>query len=156
LRRPVPATLDVFDRDRLAALELIDPSGPAMVNRSLSLLVSVVAPASAAVMLVAGAHPIGTVTLAERAPCIGLAILASTLAIIHMRFGPTRSTRADAAMWQGLAIFFFVAAFVSPHFAVWSIVAALSLAATSVAKLVDSKRRSGGASPSPFRRRLFA
>jgi hypothetical protein len=127
-----------------------------MVNRYLSLLVSVAAPASAAVMLIAGAHPVGAVTLAERAPCLGLAILALTLAIIHMRIEPTRSARAEAAMWSGLSIFLFVATFASPHLGMWGIAAALSLAATSVARLVAGHGRSGALSQSPFRRRIFA
>ena len=127
-----------------------------MVNRYLSLLVSVVAPASAAVMLVAGAHPIGVVTLAERAPCMGLTILALTLAILHTRVAPTPSARAEAAMWWGLSIFLFVATFAAPHLGLWGIVAALSLAATSVAGLVAGHGRSGALSQSPSRRRIFA
>jgi hypothetical protein len=127
-----------------------------MVNRYLSLLVCAVALASAAVMLIAGAHPIGAVTWAERAPCLGLAILALSLAIIHVRIAPTRSARAEAAMWWGLSIFLFVATLASPHLGLWGIVAALSLAATSVARLVSSHGRSGAGSPSPFRRRIFA
>jgi hypothetical protein len=126
-----------------------------MVNRYLSLLVSAVAPASAAAMLTTGAHPIGAVTLAERAPCLGLAILALTLAIIHLRIASTRSARAEAAMWSGLSIFLFVATFASPDLGPWGIVAALSLAATSVARLVASHRRPAALSQSPFRRRIF-
>jgi len=127
-----------------------------MLNRYLSLLVAVVAPASAAIMLIVGAHPVGAVTLAERAPCVGLAVLALTLAIIHMRIAPTRSTRAEAAMWWGLATFLLVAAFASPHLGLLGIAAALLLAATSVARLVAGHGGSGAVPRSPFRRRIFA
>ena len=127
-----------------------------MLNRYLSLLVCAVALTSAAVMLIAGAHPIGAVTLVERAPCLGLALLALALAIIHVRISPTRSARAEAAMWWGLSSFLFVATFASPHLGLWGIAAALSLAATSVTRLVTSRGRSGAMSQSPFRRRIFA
>jgi hypothetical protein len=127
-----------------------------MMNRYLSLLVAVVAPVSAVIMLIAGAHPFGTVTLAERAPCIGLAILALTLAIVHMRLASTPSARAEAAMWCGLAIFLVVATFASPHLGPWGIVAALSLAATSVARIVASHGRSAELPPRPFRGRIVA
>jgi hypothetical protein len=120
-----------------------------MVNRYLSLLVAVVAPASAAAMLIAGARPVGAVTLAERAPCIGLAILALALAITDMRVGRGRSARAEAAMWSGLSIFLFVAVFASPHLGLLGIVAALSLAATSVARLVAGHGRSGALASRP-------
>jgi hypothetical protein len=126
-----------------------------MVNRYLSLVVAAVAPASAAVLLIAGAHPIGTVTLAERAPCAGLAALALALAFGHMRRVPTRSARAEAAMWQGLAAFFVVATFAMPNFGLWGIVATVSLAATSVARLVAAQRPSGASTQRPFRGRLF-
>jgi hypothetical protein len=114
-----------------------------MVNRYLSLLVSAVAPAAAAAMLIAGTHPSGTVTAAERVPCFGLALLALTLAIVHLRIVPTRAGRAEAAMWSGLSVFLFVATFASPNLGVFTFVAALSLAATSVARLVSSHGRSG-------------
>ena len=127
-----------------------------MVNRYLSLLVCAVAPASAAIMLITGTHPIGAVTLAERAPGFGLAILALTLAILHRRIAATGPARAESATWSGLSIFFFVASFASPHLGLWGIVAALSLAATSVARLVASHGRCDVLSPSPIRRRLFA
>jgi hypothetical protein len=116
-----------------------------MVNRYLSLLVSAVAPAAAAVMLIAGA-PSGAVTAAERAPCLGLAILALTLAIVHLRIAPTRSARAEAAMWSGLSVFLFVATFASPHLGGFAIAAALSLAATSVARLFSGRGRSAALS----------
>jgi hypothetical protein len=127
-----------------------------MMNRFLSLLVAVVAPVSAAIMLIAGAHPIGAVTLAERALCIGLTVLALTLAIVHMRVASTPSARAEAAMWWGLSIFLVVATFASPHLGPWGIVAALSLAATSVARLVASQGRATASSQSPFRGRIVA
>jgi hypothetical protein len=112
-----------------------------MLNRYLSLLVSAVALASAAAMLIAGARPVGAVTLAERAPCIGLAILALALAVIHLRVAHARLACAEAAMWSGLSIFLFVAAFASPQLGLLGIVAALTLAGTSVARLVDSHGR---------------
>ena len=127
-----------------------------MLNRVLSLLVAVVAPASAAALLIAGAHPIGEVTWAERAPSIGLAIVAATLAILHMRAASTRAARAEAAMWCGLSIFFFVATFAWPQLGLWGIVAALSLAATSVTRLVAGHRRAAALAQSPFERRIFA
>lgn len=119
-----------------------------MVNRYLSLLVSAVAPAAAAAMLIAGTHPSGTVTAAERVPCLGLALLALTLAIVHLRIAPTRAARAEAAMWSGLSVFLFVATFASPNLGVYAFIAALSLAATSVARLVSSHGRSGAVSQS--------
>ncbi len=127
-----------------------------MLNRYLSLLVAVVAPASAAIMLIAGAHPIGAVTLAERAPCFGLTILAMALAISHMRLAPGSAMRAEAAMWFGLTVFFLVTVFASPHLGLWSVVAVLSLAATSVVRLFSGPGRSSALSQSPIRRRIFA
>ena len=127
-----------------------------MLNRYLSLLVAIVAPASAAAMLIAGAHPIGVVTLAERASCVGLAIVALTLAILHARAAPTGTTRAESAMWCGLSVFFFVATFALPHLGVWAIVATLLLAATSVARLVARDGHSGAVAQGPIRRRIFA
>ncbi len=113
-----------------------------MVNRYLSLLVSAVAPAAAAAMLFAGTHPSGAVAAAERVPCFGLALLALTLAIVHLRLVPTRAGRAEAAMWSGLSVFLFVATFASPNLGVYAFVAALSLAATSVARLYSGRGRS--------------
>lgn len=127
-----------------------------MMNRYLALLVSVLAPSSALALLIAGAHPIGAVTLAERAPCVGLAVLSLALAIVHMRVAPARSARAEAAMWWGLAIFFAVATFALPRFGVWGLVAALALAATSIARLLAASGSTAAVSPSPFRRRIFA
>ncbi len=127
-----------------------------MLNRYLSLLVAIVAPACAAIMLIAGAHTMGAVTRVERMPCIGLALVALTLAVLYLRVLPTRSTRAEAAMWSGLSIFFLVAVFVSPHLGLWAIVAALSLAATSVARLIAGPGRSSAPAQGPIRRRIFA
>ncbi len=127
-----------------------------MMNRCLSLLVAVLAPASAAVMLFNGTHPDGAVSLAERAPCIGLALFALAMAILHLRVAPTRSTRVDAAMWSGLAFFFLVATYASPHLGPWGVVAALLLGATSMARLVAGHGSSDALQQSPFRRRIFA
>jgi hypothetical protein len=127
-----------------------------MLNRYLSLIVAVVAPASAVTMLLAGAHPVGAVSLADRLPGIGLAVVALTLAVLCLRAVRTPSTRADAAMWSGLAAFFLVAAFASPHLGVWAAVATLSLALSSVARLLAGRRRPGDVSTSPIRRRIFA
>ena len=86
--RPLRCTPSV---GKLRALDLrIEPSGSAMMNRCLSLIVSVAAPISAAVMLFTGAHPVGAVTLSERMPCIGLALLALALAIVHARVAAGR------------------------------------------------------------------
>jgi hypothetical protein len=126
-----------------------------MLNRCLSLIVSIAAPASAGAMLFAGAHPLGPVAVADRVACTGLGLLALTLAIVLARVAPVRSSRAESAMWSGLSLFFFVAAFASPHLGLWSIVAALALAATSVARIVAG-RAPAGAPPSPIRRRIFA
>lgn len=126
-----------------------------MLNRILFLLVAVGAPASAFAMLYVGAHPAGVVTLAERFPCLGLAILALTLGALHARAATDRSAAAEAAMWWGLAAFLFVAAFASPHLGVWVIVALVWLAGTSVARLAGRARR-GRMTSSLFRRRIFA
>ncbi len=127
-----------------------------MLNRYLSLLVAAVASASAAVMLFTGTHPLGTVPLAQKLPCIGLAVLALALAILHLRVAQARSARAESAMWGALSFFFVVAAFASPHIGLWGIVGALSLAATSVLRLVASQGRPEAVAQSPFRRRIFA
>ncbi len=127
-----------------------------MLNRYLSLIVAVVAPASALTMLVAGAHPVGAVTLVERLPSVGLAIVALTLACFCLRAMPMRSSRADAAMWSGLAVFFLVATFASPHLGLWAVVATLSLALSSAARMIAGHGRPGALSQSPIRRRIFA
>lgn len=123
-----------------------------MLNRYLALLVAIVAPLSAAAMLFAGARPLGAVTLAERSPSVALAILAMTLAALHLRNAPTSSARAEATMWCGIAIFLCVAAFASPHLSVLGIVGTLSLAATSVVRLVA--RRGGSTAQSQGRCRV--
>jgi|KBSMisStaDraftv2_1062788.scaffolds.fasta_scaffold1146848_2 hypothetical protein len=107
-----------------------------MVNRYLSLLVSVAAPAAAALLLMESAHPMAVATPVERAPCLALALLALTLAVIHLRIVPARGVRAEAAMWSGLALFLFVATLASPYLGLFGIAATLSLAGTSVARLV--------------------
>ena len=127
-----------------------------MLNRTLSLIVSVVAPASAATMLVAGAHPIGTVSIAARASCAGLAIVAALLAVAYLRARPAPGARAEAGMWSGLAIFFAVAAFASPHLSAWAIAATLALAAASAVRLVGAPTHAVAVAASPIRRRLFA
>jgi predicted lysophospholipase L1 biosynthesis ABC-type transport system permease subunit len=127
-----------------------------MMNRYLSLLVSAVAPACGAIMLLAGAHPIGVVALTERLPCLGLALLALTLAILFAR-REARDQRAEGAMWLGLAVFFFVAVYAATHLGLWAVVAALSLAATSVLRLVAGARRAdAGEAGERVGRRLFA
>ena len=127
-----------------------------MMNRYLALLVAVLAPSSALALLIAGAHPIGAVSLAERAPCVGLALLSLVLAVAHLRVAPAPSARAQAAMWSGLAIFFAVATVALPRFGAWGLVAALALAATSIARLVAASGSTATVSASPFRRRIFA
>ena len=127
-----------------------------MLNRYLALLVAVVAPLSAAAMLFAGARPLGTVTLAERSPSVALAILAMTLAVLHLRNAPNLAARAEATMWYGIAIFLCVAAFASPHLSLLGIVGTLSLAATSVVRLVGRHGGSEALSQRSIRRRLFA
>ena len=79
-----------------------------------------------------------------------------TLAVLHMRAARAGTTHADAAMWSGLAIFFAVATFASPHLGTWAVVAALALAATSVVRLVAVAGRPGDVARSPIRRRIFA
>ncbi len=127
-----------------------------MLNRILFLLVAVGAPASALAMLYVGAHPAGVVTLAERFPCLGLAVLALTLGALHARAGTDHSSAAESAMWSGLATFFFVAAFASPHLGLWVYAALLSLAGTSVVRLADRVRGLRLTASSSFERRIFA
>ena len=127
-----------------------------MVHRYLSLSVAVVAPASASALLVMGAHPLDVVSVAERASCVGLAILAAALAIGHLRIATTREARAEAAMWWGLTIFLCVSTFARPHLGFWIIAGTLSLAATSVARLLAGAGRPALASGRVFRRRTFA
>ena len=127
-----------------------------MVHRYLSLSVAVVAPASASALLVMGAHPLDVVSVAERASCVGLAILAAALAIGHLRIATTREARAEAAMWWGLTIFLCVSTFARPHLGFWIIAGTLSLAATSVARLLARAGRSAPASAGLLRRRTFA
>jgi len=127
-----------------------------MVHRYLSLSVAVVAPASASALLVMGAHPLDVVSVADRAGCVGLAILAAALAIGHLRIATTREARAEAAMWWGLTTFLCVATFVRPHLGFWIIAGTLSLAATSVVRHLAGTRRPVPTSPGLFRPRIFA
>jgi hypothetical protein len=125
-----------------------------MLNRILSLLVAVVATASASAMLFVGAHPASAVALADRAPCLGLAIVALVLGALHARAATDRASASEVAMWCAVAAFLLVAAFASPHLGLWAIVAVLSLAATSLVRLAGRTRID--AASSPFRRRIFA
>ena len=64
-----------------------------MLNRFLFLLVAVISPASSVGMLF-GSHPAGVVTLADRLPCLALALVALALAALHAarpRTAPHRS-----------------------------------------------------------------
>jgi hypothetical protein len=127
-----------------------------MVHRYLSLSVAIAAPASASALLVMGAHPVDPVSFAERASCVGLAMLALAFAMGHPRIATTREARAEAAMWWGLTIFLCVSTFARPHLGFWIIAGTLSRAATAVARL-----RGGAARPAPsaarwFSRRTFA
>jgi hypothetical protein len=127
-----------------------------MLNRYLALLVAILAPMSAAALLFAGARPLGDFTLAERSPCVGLAFLALTLAALHLRNAPNLSARAEAAMWYGMSIFLFVAMFASPHLSLLGIVGTLSLAATSVVRLIARNGRPYPLPQSSIPRRRFA
>jgi len=104
-----------------------------MLNRFLFLLVAVISPASSVAMLFSG-HAAG-VSFAERVPCLALAGVALLLAGLHARPTTDRSAPFESAMWLGLASLLGVAAFAAPHLGVWSIVALLTLAATSVMRL---------------------
>ncbi len=125
-----------------------------MLNRFLFLLVAVIAPASCCAMLF-GPHPAAVVTVAERLPCLALALVALALAVLHSSPTTDRSAPFEAAMWLGLTALLVVAAFASPHLGVLGVVALLTLAGTSVARLA-ARARSGLVTASPFRRRIFA
>ena len=112
-----------------------------MVHRYLSLSVAVAAPVSASALLVMGAHPIDAVSVAERAGCVGLALLALALAIGQLRGAATREGRAEAAMWWGLTIFLCVSTFARPHLGFW---------------IIAGTRRPVPTSPGLFRPRIFA
>lgn len=117
----------------------VDPiSGAAMLNRFLFLFVAVISPASSVAMLF-GTHPAG-VTLAERVPCLALAAVALLLAALHARPTSDRSAPFEAAMWLGLATLLGVAAFASPQLGLWPTLALLTLAGTSVIRLVGRAR----------------
>jgi len=123
-----------------------------MLNRFLFLLVAVISPASSVAMLFGG-HPAG-VTLAERVPCLAFALVALLLAGLHARPTTDRSAPFEAAMWLGLATLLGVAAYAAPHLGLWSILALLTLAATSIVRLVGRER--GRATPGLFKRRAIA
>ena len=111
-----------------------------MLNRFLFLLVAVMSPAASVAMLF-GTHPAG-VSFAERLPCLALAMVALALAGLHARPTRDRSGPFEAAMWLGLASLLGVAAFAAPHLGIWSIVALLTLVATSIVRLAG--RAHGG------------
>ena len=109
-----------------------------MLNRFLFLLVAVISPASSVAMLFSG-NAAG-VSIAERVPCLALAGVALLLAGLHARPTTDRSAPFEAAMWLGLASLLGVAAFAAPHLGVWSIVALLTLAGTSIVRLARRAR----------------
>jgi peptidoglycan/LPS O-acetylase OafA/YrhL len=110
-----------------------------MLNRFLFLLVAVISPASSVAMLFGG-HAAG-VGFADRLPCLALAVVALMLAGLHARPTTDRSAPFEAAMWLGLASLLGIAAFVAPQLGVWSIVALLTLAGTSIVRLAGRARR---------------
>ena len=124
-----------------------------MLNRFLFLLVAVVSPASSVAMLFGG-HAAG-VSFAERLPCLAFAVVALMLAGLHARPTTDRSAPFEAAMWLGLATLLGVAAFAAPHLGVWSIVALLTLAATSVLRLAG-RAPNRALAARLFRRRAIA
>jgi len=109
-----------------------------VLNRFLFLLVAVLSPAASVAMLF-GSHPAG-VSIAERLPCLALAMVALTLAGLHARPTRDRSAPFEAAMWLGLASLLGVAAFAAPHLGIWSIVALVTLVATSIVRLAGRAR----------------
>ena len=117
----------------------IPPPGLAMLNRFLFLLVAVISPAASVAMLFSG-HAAG-VSFAERLPCLALAVVALMLAGLHARPTTDRSAPFEAAMWLGLASLLGVAAFAAPQLGIWSIVALLTLAGTSIVRLAGRARR---------------
>jgi hypothetical protein len=126
-----------------------------MLNRFLFLLVAVISPASSVAMLF-GAHPAGVVTLADRLPCLAFALVALALAALHASPTTDRSAPFEAAMWLGLATLLLVSVFASPHLGIGSVVALLTLAGTSVARLVGRARTSRMRVIKVRRRRSFA
>jgi len=124
-----------------------------MLNRFLFLLVAVISPASSVAMLFSG-HAAGA-SFGERAPCLALAGVALMLAALHARPTTDRSAPFEAAMWLGLASLLGVAAYASPHLGVWSIVALVTLAGTSIVRLAGRARR-GALAPRLLRRRAVA
>ncbi len=124
-----------------------------MLNRFLFLLVAVISPASSVAMLFSG-HAAG-VSFAERVPCLALALVALLLAGLHARPTTDRSAPFESAMWLGLATLLGVAAFASPLLGIWSIVALVTLVATSIVRLAG-RTRSAPLAARPFRRSAVA
>jgi len=112
-----------------------------MLNRFLSLMVAIVAPLSALAMLVAGAHATAPVSLAERAPGLGLALLALVLSVAHMRAARAGAAAHPAAMWWGVSAFLVISALVAPQLGRVSAFAVLALAAMSLVALASAPRR---------------
>ena len=110
-----------------------------MLTRFMFLLVAVIAPASSVAMLF-GSHPPADITVAERLPCVALAIVALALAALHARPTTDRSAPFEAAMWLGLMTLLLVAAFASPRLGFLPIVAMLTLAGTSIVRLAGRAR----------------
>ena len=125
-----------------------------MLNRVLFLVVAFIAPVCALAVLVS-VNPVGAIAFVDRIPCLGLALVALALGAFHMRALKDPLATAEAAMWWGLASFLLVAAYATPKLPVWALVALLSLAGTSIARLASRSRRVRVA-PSPFGRRIFA
>ena len=94
--------------------------------------------------------------MAERLPCLALALVALAFAALHARPTTDRSAPFEAAMWLGLATLLLVAGFVSPHLGIWSIVALLTLAGTSIARLAGRARTRAMKVLTIRRRRLIA
>jgi peptidoglycan/LPS O-acetylase OafA/YrhL len=117
------------------------------------MLVADVSPASSVAMLFGA--PAAGLSSAARVPGLAFAVVALVLAGLHARPTSDRSAPFEAAMWLGLATLLGVAAFAAPQLGVWSIVALLTLAGTSILRLAG-RARSGPLAARPFRRRLVA
>jgi peptidoglycan/LPS O-acetylase OafA/YrhL len=124
-----------------------------MLNRFLFLLVAVISPAASVAMLFGG-HAAG-VPFADRLPCLAFAVVALLLAGLHARPTTDRSAPFEAAMWLGLATLLGVAAFAAPQLGVWSILALLTLAGTSIVRLAG-RARSRRLATRPLQRRAVA
>ena len=146
-----PARSPLFGACRLSRSPHARGSGE--TSRSLTLPVVVISPAASVAMLFSG-HAAG-VSFAERLPCLGLAVVALMLAGLHARPTTDRTAPFEAAMWLGLASLLGVAAFAAPQLGVWSIVALLTLAGTSIVRLAR-RARSRSLAARPLRRRAVA